>query len=95
MTQARYNKETNCLTIENSFEIKEPRFIKGFLRHSVSKLPKSYSACLNEWYTHNLLYYWGYQQERTKTVDINKENFFHELGYFFGGIIYRIVWRSL
>ena len=45
----------------------------------VWKLP--ISEMINEWKGHNLLYYFGLFQSRTKDVDINKNCWILRLGY--------------
>ena len=48
-----------------------------------------------EWMAHNLLYFLGYQVERTRDVDLNDEPRSRRMAYFWIAALYRMTWPML
>lgn len=70
----------NVVTIHNSCKITKIKhmlevfsWLKEHIEYNKIKLPSTWLQ-IHEWRTHNLLYDWNYEVNRTKTVDLNCDN---------------------
>ena len=77
-----------AVVILNSHKIKRRKHMKEVIRWI-----KSYDYCktvndisdlalITEWQAHNLLYWLGYQKDRTNNCDLNVESWYNRLIYF-------------
>ena len=87
------NVTTNNVTIIDSFKIKHLKqmldvvnYIKTINSTSISK--HSIFSMLSEWRSHNLLYWLGIFNERTKHCDLNFESSYKKIGYIFLSLFY-------
>lgn len=91
--------------IVNSFSIKSPKTIRqvidGIERYCAlnginSTITKrSTRSLVDEWCTHNLLYYLHIARSRTADVDLDKARWHTEAVYFILANIYKLIWKQL
>lgn len=54
---------------------------------------RSERSLLREWEAHNMLFWHGYEVDRTKDVDFDAETFKREVAYFFLSLAFRLFER--
>ena len=84
----------NAVTIYNSYKIKKYKHMKEVVEwikeycHLTSVTDRSDFSLIAEWRAHNLLYWLGYERDRTMHCDLNNEQWYRKIGYFFLSLIY-------
>lgn len=74
--------------------IKDMKYILNEIRKQLQHRPdniifkRSLFSMINEWRSHNLLYYFDIQKERTESVDLNEHNLLYDIGYFCLSLFY-------
>ena len=80
MTDANVHIEDSYLIRSN--ETKK-EILTIILSNTVFAYKRTIGSWLREWRAHNVLYKWGYQPDRTKSVDLNEdETQIRKIGYF-------------
>lgn len=85
--------------ITNSYQVKSGKEMEQIIDMIMNKsyyqqltaagFTRSKGSLLREWKAHNLLYNWGYEKERTGSVDLNQnESRCHRIGYFILSLFY-------
>lgn len=80
MTNANVHIEDSYLIRSN--ETKK-EILTAILSNTIFAYKRTIGSWLREWRAHNVLYRWGYQPDRTKSVDLNEdETQIRKIGYF-------------
>lgn len=86
-TLSYYTTDMN-IHIENSYLIHsnetKREILTTILANTVFTYKRTVASWLKEWRAHNVLYRWGIELDRTKSVDLNEdETWARRVGYFF------------
>ena len=88
------------ICIENSWQIVRPIAIEELVERIMESdlfakmwrlgYTRTKESLIREWKAHNILYRWGYEKERTGSVDFSQyESRPRRIGYFILSILYR------
>ena len=74
--------EIKTITIKDKKD-GETKTVSYYTTNTVFAYKRTIGSWLREWRAHNVLYKWGYQPDRTKSVDLNEdETQIRKIGYF-------------